>query len=404
MQKVIITPCHLEGRVTPPPSKSFLHRGLFCSALAGDLSLCEIPASYKISVDVAVSLQCLKQLLAAEKSGERIILNCRESGTTLRFIIPVLAALGIEAVVKGEGRLPSRPLAEYEKVFGNSGINLVLPGNGKFLPLEISGKLSPGTFHLPGGVSSQYFSGLLLALSLLDSDSEIVITTPLESEPYVNMTLDVMKHFGVAAKRTERGYLVPGKQQYRTDKQYVAEVDFSQASFWLLAAYLGHDINVENLPERTSQGDSAFSSILKEFLKKTDDVCEIDVSQTPDIVPPLAAAASASGRTAKIINAKRLRYKESDRIESTLAMLHSFGVHAESFSDGMIIYPHKLPYSAGVVDGAGDHRIVMTAAVMATRASGEVTINGSNAITKSYPDFFEVFRAIGGRANELDLG
>lgn len=399
-----INPSKLEGSIEVPPSKSLLHRGLVCSALAGDLRLCTLPDPREVSADIAATRDCLRRIIDARESGGIAAINCGESGTTLRLLVPVLAALGIESRITGEGRLPQRPLAEYKEAFKGHGTRLDFPGDDKFLPLSISGKLIPGAFFLPGNVSSQYVSGLLLALPLLDRDSELVITSRLESEPYVDMTLDVMRHFGVTAKRTANGYSVPGSQRYSATEQYKAEPDFSQAAFWLLAEYLGHSVRVETLPQKTSQGDSAFTSMLAELKNGSEEDCVIDVANTPDLVPALAAAAAASPRTTHIVNAARLRLKESDRIESTAKMLRAFGVKADALTDGLVVHPRALPFEACTVDGANDHRIVMTAAIMATRANGPVTINGCNAITKSYPTFFDHFRQAGGSTNEFDVG
>lgn len=404
MRIAVIKPSRLEGTIKVPPSKSLLHRGLVCSALAGDLDLCALPDHGDMSADISATLDCIRRITAARGSRGAVEIDCGESGTTLRLLVPVLAALGIESHVTGEGRLPTRPLAAYKEAFNGHGIRLDFPGDGKFLPLSINGKLTPGSFTLPGNISSQYVSGLLIALPLLGGDSQIVLTSPLESEPYVDMTLDVMRHFGVTAKRAADGYSVQGSQRYSATRQYKAEPDFSQAAFWLLAAHLGHGVRVETLPQKTSQGDSAFAAMLAELANGSDHEYVIDVANTPDLVPALAAAAAASPRATRIVNAARLRLKESDRIESTIAMLRAFGVEAEALPDGIVVHPRALPFEACTVDGANDHRIVMAAAVMATRADGPVTIDGCGAINKSYPTFFDHFRQAGGSAHEFDVG
>ncbi len=406
MQSVRITPSNLNGDVEVPPSKSLLHRGLVCSALAGDLSLCALPGDDIISEDIKATLDCLRSMLKSKPASvDPVTLFCGESGTTLRLLVPVLAARGIDSVLKGAGRLPTRPLAEYQSAFEGHNTQLDFPGVGTFLPLHLHGGLTPGRFTIPGNISSQYISGLLLALPLLDSDSEIALTSPLESEPYVNMTLDVMEHFGVTAERNADGYHVPGRQEYSANTRYVPEPDFSQAAFWLLAAYLGNDVRVQTLPPKTSQGDCVFAWMLGKLQTTDEDaVCELDVSQTPDLVPALAAAAAATPCETRIVNAARLRLKESDRLATTQAMLNAFGVKAETTPDGMVIHGGMKRFRACTVDGCRDHRIVMTAAMLATRADGQVTISDSRAIDKSYPTFFKVFNNAGGIAHEFDVG
>ena len=404
MSSATITPSLLSGDLSVPPSKSLLHRGLVCSALAGDLSLCALPDLSTISEDIKATRACLQKLIGADPGSARVSLSCGESGTTLRLLVPVVAALGFDARFEGAGRLPSRPLAEYSLAFEGHHTQLVFPDDGKFLPLHLHGRLTSGRFSIAGNISSQYISGLLLALPLLDGDSEIVLTSPLESEPYVNMTLDVMRHFGVSAERTSGGYAVLGKQRYRATEPYRPEPDFSQAAFWLLAGYLGNRVRVRTLPPRTSQGDCVFALMLDKLAAAEEGLCEIDVSQTPDLVPALAAAAAASACETHIVNAARLRLKESDRLATTKAMLCAFGVKADTTPDGLVIYPGTRPFRAGTVDGCRDHRIVMAAAMMATVADGKVTITDSRAVDKSYPTFFNDFKNVGGLVHEFDVG
>ena len=405
MTTVRISPCALSGDIEVPPSKSLLHRGLVCAALAGDLSRCVLPPEDALSDDIRTTLACLRNILAAEADTEPLGLFCGESGTTLRLLVPVLAALGIEAAIDGAGRLPSRPMAEYQAAFAGHETTLEFPGDGTFLPLLLRGRLTPGRFVIPGNVSSQYVSGLLLALPLLDGDSEIVLASPLESEPYVDMTLDVMRHFGVGATRTAEGYHVPGRQPYHAAEDYVPEPDFSQAAFWQLAAFLGHGVAVANLPARTSQGDSAFAGMLERLADDGGGAPRVfDVAQTPDLVPALAAAAAAARGETRLVNAARLRLKESDRLVATEAMLRAFGVAAEALPDGLVVHGGGGRFRGGAVNGCRDHRIVMAAAMLATRAEGETTIVGGDAVAKSYPTFFEDFRNAGGIAHEFDVG
>lgn len=405
MSAITITPACLSGKVEIPPSKSLLHRGLVCAALAGDIDLCELPADGLISEDVRATQTCLREMSEAEKQKRPANLFCGESGTTLRLIVPLLAVRGQDAHIGGAGRLPYRPLAEYAEAFKDRGVQITFPDNGTFLPLHICGSLAPGHFTIPGNISSQYISGLLLALPLLGGDSNINLTSSLESEPYVNMTLDVMRHFGVDAHRIADGYQIPGGQKYHAITHYIPEPDFSQAAFWLLAAYLGNDVAMQTLPRQTSQGDSVFARMI-ETLRAAEpgDMSQIDVSQTPDLVPALAAAAAISKGETHIVNAARLRLKESDRLATTQNMLRAFGIHAESTPDGLNIQGSTETLQACTVDGSRDHRIVMTAAMLATRANGPVVITDSRAVDKSYPTFFNDYSHVGGIAHELNMG
>ena len=378
-------PSVLSGEIRVPASKSLLHRGLFCAALAGDAALCALPPDDEISDDVGATFSCAEKLL--RQTGADF--DCRESGTTLRLLVPILAALGIPANVTGSGRLPRRPLAEYAEAFGAHGAHLGFPGEpGTFLPLRISGRLTPGAYGIRGDVSSQYISGLLTALPLLAGDSRIVLGTPLESEPYVRMTLAVLAHFGIRINAAPDGWQIPGGQRYRAAAPYVAEADWSQAAFWLLAAHIGNPVAVSGLCRETAQGDSVFPSLLG--------MPEADVSDCPDLLPALAGAACFRAGDTVFTNAARLRLKESDRLESTRAMLAAFGVGSEITRDSMTVRGAgpDLVLRPCTVDGANDHRIVMTAAILSTRASGPVEIRGADAVRKSYPQFWRDFASL----------
>jgi 3-phosphoshikimate 1-carboxyvinyltransferase len=423
-----IQPSTLSGAVAVPPSKSLLHRGLFCAAMAGDLSLCELPAV--LSVDIRATLDCCKKWLAGESD-----FFCGESGTTLRLLVPIAAARFDRARFTGAGRLSQRPLAEYRDTLGSRGTTCKFPADAKsFLPLETVGRLKPGVFRVPGNVSSQYISGLLLALPLLNGDSDIVVTTELESAAYVEMTRDVVHRFGVKTSGTRednrfclsvpRQPNKPGRgSPYHIAKPYGVEPDFSQAAFWQLARFLGHDVTVEGLPEYSSQGDAFFATLLhilpgtkrelgagaananpqygtwraRIHASRGATGSRVDVSQIPDLVPPLAAAASFADGETLLFNAARLRAKESDRVASTCKMLRAFGVDVSSNKSSITIQgkPGRT-CNACAVDCQRDHRIVMAAAMLATRAAGTVTLRGADAVAKSYPTFFEDYKKLGG--------
>jgi 3-phosphoshikimate 1-carboxyvinyltransferase len=388
--------------------------------MAGDLTLADLGDSI-LSDDILATKDCVERIAAELEdplSGENncLLLSCKESGSTLRFIVPLAAALGIRCRIVGEGRLPLRPLGEYTRIFDGKGVALQFLEDGRFLPLQITGQLAPGVFEVPGNVSSQYISGLLMALPLLSGNSEIILTTPLESEPYVEMTRDVMRAYGVEIDKQGDGYFVRGGQAYYRSAPYRAEPDFSQAAFWLVAEYLGNKVSVLDLPDHTSQGDSEIRTLLKRFRKISGSSCEgeipyleVNASQIPDLVPILCVAAAATRCITRITHAQRLRMKESDRLKATCDALTKLGVEVEETEDGLIISGKQSTdarplFRSCEVDSYHDHRIVMMAAIAATRADGPVCISDYRAVDKSYPDFFINFQKAGGIANELNVG
>jgi 3-phosphoshikimate 1-carboxyvinyltransferase len=418
---IVVYPGDLKGDITMPFSKSILHRALFCAALSGDLSI-PILGEDTLSDDIQATVRCLEALIDhsslsdEEMAREPIRLFCKESGTTLRFLVPFVAALGIPASLDGSGRLPDRPLSEYAQIFSGKGVRLEFPSIGRYLPLSIKGKLKPGRFSVPGDISSQYISGLLMVLPILDGDSEIILSSPLESEPYVEMTREVMLEFGVVTERTKTGYLIEGNQKYHRDLPYLSEPDYSQAAFWLVAEYLGHKVSVMDLPDNSLQGDCEIRELLLKLRSMNGSsqfgempMLGVDASQIPDLVPIFAVAAAATPCVTRITNAERLRLKESDRLVSTKEILTRMGASISETSDGLIIFgkarvPGQPIFKSCDVDSYNDHRMVMVAAIAATRANGPVQISNFRAIDKSYPDFFRDFRMMGGKAIELNLG
>lgn len=410
-----IMPGGLVGDVRPPLSKSLLHRALILSMLAGDLGQVIIPKE-SISEDISATLQCLMTIMKSD-DGDEIELFCNESGSTLRFLIPLVAVLGRTAVFTGVGRLPRRPLREYERIFKGSGVRLEFPDGDHYLPLRVSGRLPAGRYEVPGNVSSQYITGLLLALSAATGNSEIVITTKLESEPYIEMTRDVMRAFGVFTSKNENVYTVGGGQRIFREKPYIAEPDFSHAAFWYVANYLGSGIDILDMSPCSSQGDSEIIPLLgalKDYsaspnARSKNSCFTVDASQVPDLIPVLSVACAGTFCTSRIINAERLRLKECDRLAATRDMLTRLGVKTEQNDDELWIFgaqhdPGEPIFASCVIESYADHRLVMAAAVAATRAAGPVRITDYSAVNKSYPDFFRDFRRMGGKADELDLG
>ncbi len=419
MSNVFVGPGVLNGRITPPPSKSDAHRALICAALAGK------PESVQgleppFSEDLLATQSCLAAL-----SQPGAVLDCGESGTTLRLILPIAAALGRQSRFVGHGRLPARPLREYEQILGPHGIEFNFPAAGS-LPLTISGQLRAGDYALRGDISSQYLSGLLLALPLLEGNSKISLTTPLESAPYVEMTLNTMRRFGVKVEQSAAcsvsggQFVVSGGQKYQPTA-YTVERDYSQAAFWLTANFSGSNLQVAGLSADSCQGDKKIVEILAEFSSGQAagrSLYTIDASQIPDLVPIIAVAAAQLDAITTIVRAARLRFKESDRLASTTAALNAIGADVNETDDGLQInggdynrrlstgdHSHTAPvFTGGIADSAGDHRITMALAVAALRSKNGVTIQGAESVRKSYPDFFLEFSRLGGDVNGLDLG
>ncbi len=380
-----ITPGRLRGEVTPPPSKSLSHRALIAAYLAGSVDRI---ANLAESQDIAATRRCMEALLTVGDGFP--VLDCGESGSTLRFLIPLALVLRGGARFVGHGRLMDRPMEPYFDLFREKNIHFEKNGG----ELTVMGQLTPGVYKLPGDVSSQFVTGLLYALPLTDGDSEIAVTSPLQSREYVTMTLDVLKRYGISVDNEGFSrFIIPGGQRY-VPADYTVEADWSQAGFWYAARTLGHDVAVLGLDPASPQGDklaAAYSEALPDA---------VDLSQIPDLLPPLAAMAAVKAGATRFVNAARLRMKESDRIASTANMLRAFGVPCVEGPDSLTVTSTGKLRSC-TVDGAGDHRIVMAAAILATAADGPVTILGAEAVNKSYPTFFDEFRRLGGIADVL---
>ncbi len=408
---VTIEPGLLHGSITPPPSKSQAHRLMIAAALAEGESRLENVA---LSQDIQATLRCMRALGAqASVDGRRITgvgghrypctpccdtpgLFCGESGSTLRFLIPVALAVRQGGSFHSQGRLMQRPLKPYEDLFDEKGIWYHRHQN----QLEVFGKLEPGVYKLPGDVSSQFITGLLYALPLLEGDSDILLTTPLESEGYVNMTLNALEAFGVIAQRTETGWHVPGNQTYRPYSGRV-EGDYSQAGFFYAAKGLGSSLEICGMNPDSAQGDKIIVPYYEQ-LRSCGEVV-LDVSQCPDLVPPLAAQAALRqpGSVTRIVGAARLRIKESDRLATVTEVLNALGGQVEEHPDALTITAVDH-LKGGMVDSHNDHRIAMMAAVAATRSWGSVTVLGADCVKKSYPNFWEDYESLGGQIKRED--
>ncbi len=401
--KLTVNAANIHGSVNAIASKSMAHRLLICASLSADASTvrCE-----NLSDDINATAACLKKMgnhltyaggrfyINRGERPARCTVDCSESGSTLRFLLPVLGALGINARIEMKGRLPQRPLSPLYGELCTHGCSLSPEGSN---PLIISGKLRGGIYNLRADISSQFISGLLFALPLCREDSRIVLTGKRESAAYIEMTLSALRSFGIVIKESADGFEIAGNQKYRSPGELSVEGDWSNAAFWLSAAAMGAPVSVAGLSEDSLQGDRNITAAL-EAIRGEGKTAMIDASGIPDLVPILAVVAAATEKTTVIYNASRLRLKESDRIESTLALLRAIGATAVACEDGLRIKgdPAKLK-SGGTVDSCNDHRIAMAAAIASYKA-GNITILGADAVRKSYPSFWEDFRRLGGAA------
>lgn len=392
---VTIVPGTLEGAVTPPSSKSQTHRAVLALMLAqgeGKLS------NLAVSEDIQATQDCV----AALKSGQPAqadglpLLDCGESGSTLRFLIPVALAVRGGGHFTGRGRLMERPQGPYIRLFEEKGILW----NQEGTCLTVAGQLEPGVYALPGNVSSQFITGLLYALPLLPGDSRIVLTTPLESRGYVDMTLDMLRRFDIKVEEQEDGFLVPGNQTYQA-RDLTLEADWSGAAFWYAANFLGAQVDIQGLNPDSVQGDRQIGTLYWKLARPGD--VDIDLSQCPDLAPPLAAMAAVRKGTTRFVHAGRLRMKESDRLETIARTLNALGAKAQVGEDTLTLegVDHL---EGGTVDGCNDHRIAMMAAVAAVACKEPVTILGAECVKKSYPRFWEDYTALGGEVHGLISG
>ena len=392
---VTILPGTLKGAVTPPSSKSQTHRAVLALMLAqgeGKLS------NLAVSQDIQATQDCV----AALKSGQPAqadglpLLDCGESGSTLRFLIPVALAVRGGGHFTGRGRLMERPQGPYIRLFEEKGISW----NQEGACLTVAGQLEPGVYALPGNVSSQFITGLLYALPLLPGDSRIVLTTPLESRGYVDMTLDMLRRFDIKVEEQEDGFLVPGNQTYQA-RDLTLEADWSGAAFWYAANFLGAQVDIQGLNPDSVQGDRQIGTLSWKLARPGN--VDIDLSQCPDLAPPLAVMAAVRKRTTRFVNAGRLRMKESDRLETIARTLNALGAKAQVGEDTLIL--EGLDHlEGGTVDGCNDHRIAMMAAVAAVACKEPVTILGAECVKKSYPRFWEDYTALGGEIHGLISG
>jgi len=390
---IIIHPRTLRGEISIIPSKSQAHRLLICAAFADKPTQL---ACAETNRDMEATADCLRALGAeiirtetgysvfpADHISEKAVLNCCESGSTLRFMLPVAGALGVDTVFQMEGRLPYRPLSPLWEEMKRMGCTLTRPTKNT---LRCQGRLRPGSYSIDGSVSSQFITGLLLALPLLDSESSLMITGKVESRPYIDLTHQVISLFGADPDH-------PGKQRFRSPGYITVEGDWSNGAFFLAADALDADpvLTIHGLNDTSVQGDRAAAHWIPRLCREH---CIIDASDIPDLVPILSVTAAVK-HGAVFTNIQRLRIKESDRVASTLAMIQNLGGKAEATEDTLTVYGTGL--IGGTVDTVNDHRIAMSAAIASTVCKESVTILGAECVKKSYPTFWEEFSRLGGK-------
>ena len=428
--KVKIKPKELCGTIEIPPSKSYSHRAIIAASLANSEKKLKID-NLKFSVDITTTTEIMENWGAKIKKSEnsleiignsgRVIpkmlkTQCNESGSTIRFLIPVGLTNENELVFDGKGKLVDRPLDVYYKMFDEQGIKYET-SKGK-LPLKVNGKLKSGNYEIDGNISSQFITGLLYALPLLDGDSKIVINKNLESKGYIDLTLEILKLSGIKIKNNDyKSFEIKGNQEYKPFN-YTVEGDYSQVAFWIVAGIISankdNEIKCLHLNKYSLQGDKAIIEIVQKMgakLEIFDDYVIvkpsktkgtiIDVSQCPDIAPILTVLGALSEGETKIINAERLRIKESDRIISIKTELNKIGAKIEEVGDNLVIQGVN-EFEGGVeVSAWNDHRIAMSLAIASTRCRNEIVIDEAESVRKSYPHFWEDFVKMGGEIEKI---
>ena len=390
---ITIYPTKLHGKIRAIPSKSAVHRLLICAAFADDQTHLICPDTNR---DIEATADCLRSLGAGvDRTADgyvvkpvcnipdNAVLNCCESGSTLRFMLPIVGALGVHATFLMEGRLPSRPLSPLWEEMDRMGCSLSRPTKNSIV---CQGRLKPGKYSIAGNISSQYITGLLFAAALMPDSTEILIEGTLESKPYVDMTLDALSRFGVHPD----GFRVSSSYPFTTPGEVSVEGDWSNAAFFLAAGSLGNDVEIAGIDTHSVQGDRAIADALL-LLNKN---CTLSAADTPDLVPIMAIVAGAK-QGANFTNIRRLRLKESDRVQTVSDMLSALG--ADVLSDENTLTVHPASYHSCIIDAAGDHRIAMSAAIAATVADGPVTVLGAECVNKSYPGFWDTYKELGGK-------
>lgn len=397
--RIKIFPGRASGTIRAPSSKSAAHRALICAGLSKGKS---VISNVDFSQDILATIDCLNSIgaktkieddkvyvIGYEEINKNLSLFCRESGSTLRFFIPICMIEENSASFFGKGRLMERPIGVYEKVFAEHGVSMEKDKNC----LSVHGRLTGGKFKLDASVSSQFISGLLFALPTVEDDSKIILENKIESRPYIEMTIDILRKFGIEIQwNNEREIFIKGNQIYQNFDYYV-EGDYSNAAFFFA---LGEDVKVEGLNENSLQADKVFCDYLN-ILKS--ERAEIDISNCPDLGPILFAEA-AINKGAVFTGTRRLKIKESDRVECMKTELLKFGIKMEANENSVEVFKSEIRKPECVIESHNDHRIAMALSVLLTKTGGE--IEGAECVEKSMPDFFEKLEKINVRLEKYE--
>lgn len=412
----IIKADKLVGELSPPPSKSVLHRYIIASSLAKGVSKIE---NISFSEDIIATIEAMKKLGANieqkenyllidgsdtfKNLNENIEIDCNESGSTLRFLFPLSIVKENKVLFKGRGKLFKRPMTPYFENFEKFKIKHSYINENEIL---LEGKLKAGIYEIDGNISSQFITGLLFSLPLLDRESKIIINGKLESSNYIDISLDCLSKFGIKIiNNSYQEFVIEGNQSYRAGN-YRTEADYSQAAFFLVANAIGSKIKINDLSEDSLQGDKKIIDYISEIDKwNFKDTLILDGSETPDIIPILSLKAAVSGKKIEIVNVERLRIKESDRLKATVEELSKLNFDLIEKKDSILINLRenfKVNKNEKVVSlsAHSDHRIAMMIAIAATCYDGEILLDNLDCVKKSYPNFWEVFLSLGGKIYE----
>ena len=428
MSQIQLIPTKLKGKITPPPSKSLAHRAIIAAGLSKGISRID---HIEYSQDIKATIKAMEALgTIIEQHEDYLIINgqytftknntmpgveidCEESGSTLRFMIPISIVKENKVRFIGRGQLGKRPLNTFYEIFERQNIGYLYREN--VLDLNIIGTLKPDLYRIPGNISSQFITGLLFALPLLSSDSIIEMTSPLESRGYIDLTLQVLKLYGIEIINHEyKQFIIRGRQEYQA-RDYTVEADFSQAAFYLVADALGNDITVMNLNMESLQGDKAILDILRQMnctIEQQDGGIKVinqgltgttvDASQCPDIIPVVSLALAIAKGDSQVIHAGRLRIKECDRLSATVKELNALEAKLIEHEDSMEITGVNS-LKGGSVSSHDDHRMAMMLAIASTICQKDVIIDNKECVKKSYPDFWEDFMMLGGKIDGSNI-
>lgn len=396
--KITLIPSQLNGVINIPPSKSILHRALICAALSNGES---IISNINYSIDIATTINALKNIGAdfiirnnqikvkGIKKLELInnVIECNESGSTLRFLIPLFSLTNQEVIFKASSSLLKRPLDTYIDIFKD---NILISGDH----IKINQSIKATKYLVKGNISSQFISGLLFSLALLKEDSSIIVDGILESASYINITIDVLSKFGVVIDKLDNGFYIKGNQRYKTTDIYI-EADYSQAAYYYVANELGSNIIINGLNKYSLQADKEILNFINIINNEKEPI--IDIINTPDLGPIVSLLAGFSKKKVTIINAHRLKYKESNRLEAIYDVLSKLGVNISITDDSIYIDGYRLIDKDITMNCFNDHRIVMMESIASTVLNKNITIKDASSVNKSYPNFFVDFVSLGGK-------